>query len=73
MWTKYALRESRDDCFMTFKLPFHLFEKLSVRAKVLGRDFETELKLRLARSLFADELRDRTDELLEAIYYSEET
>ena len=73
MWTKYSLKEVREDCLINFKLPSELFEALSVRAKVLGRGFETELRIRLARSLLRDELRDRTDELLEAIYYSEES
>ena len=72
MCKRYLLKESREDCLISFKLPLELFEALSVRAKVLGRGFETELKIRFARSLFRDQVRDGTDELLEAIYYSEE-
>ena len=73
MYMKYSLKESGGDCLMTFKFPTELCEAVAVRAKVFGRSFETEMKLRLLRSLSKDELRDKTDELLEAIYYSEES
>ncbi len=73
MCVSYSLKESGRDCLVNIKLPLELYESLCTRAKVFGRKLEIELKLRLVRSLLKDDLRDRTDELLQAIYYSEES
>ena len=72
MWTNYRLLPKSSDPVATFHLPVEILNDLKSRAKVLGRSVETEFKLRLIRSLEADKARDLSDQLLEAIYYSEE-
>ncbi len=66
------LRESGGDCLVGFKIPIELYDALAVRARVFGRGVETEIKVRLLRSMGKHDFQDKTDEVIEAIYYSEE-
>ncbi len=66
------LRESGGDCLVGFKIPMELYDALAVRARVFGRQVETEIKVRLLRSMGKDDFQDKKDQFIEAIYYSEQ-
>ena len=73
MWTQYSLEKKKTDPIVTFHLPDEIIRDIESRAKVFGRSFEVEFKLRLIRSLERDNAMDQSDQLLEAIFYSEES
>lgn len=72
MWTRYSLKKMKSDPVVTFHLPDEIIKDIESRAKIFGRSFDMEFKLRLMRSLEKDNAMDESDNLLEAIFYSEE-